>query len=104
MGAVWVYAELGAEGPLPSALELLTKAGVQVDYYDPYVAVLPLNGKTLRRRPLTPQLLRAVDCVAILTDHSTVDYARVVRHARKVFDARNATAHVRRERDKIITL
>lgn len=26
MGAVWVYAELGPEGPMPSALELLTKA------------------------------------------------------------------------------
>lgn len=26
MGAVWVYAELGPDGPLPSALELLTKA------------------------------------------------------------------------------
>ncbi|MDQ7827851.1 MAG: nucleotide sugar dehydrogenase [Armatimonadota bacterium] len=92
------------DSPALKVIELLTKAGVQVDYYDPYVAVLPLNGRTLRRRPLTPQLLRAVDCVAILTDHSTVDYARVVRHARRVFDARNATAHVRRERDKIITL
>lgn len=31
MGAVWVYAELGPEGPMPSAMELLTKARVLSD-------------------------------------------------------------------------
>jgi hypothetical protein len=36
--------------------------------------------------------LKDADLVAVLTAHKGVDYARVCRLARRVFDARNATA------------
>ena len=39
--------------------------------------------------------LRGADCVAILTAHDGVDYRRVVRSARVVFDTRNATKGIR---------
>ena len=37
----------------------------------------------------------------ILTDHSVVDYARVVAKAQRVYDTRNATRGVREGREKI---
>jgi len=40
--------------------------------------------------------------VLIATDHTTVDYAFVVRHARLVVDSRNATRNVREQREKIV--
>jgi UDP-N-acetyl-D-mannosaminuronate dehydrogenase len=41
---------------------------------------------------LTDAALKNADVVAILSAHPGVDYARVCRLARLVFDARNATA------------
>jgi UDP-N-acetyl-D-glucosamine dehydrogenase len=52
--------------------------------------------------PLTPETLRGFDAVLIITDHSSVDYALVVEHARLVVDTRNATRGVTRGRDRIV--
>ena len=43
------------------------------------------------RKPLDPEILEQQDCVAILTDHETVDYAALVLSAPLVFDARGVT-------------
>lgn len=40
--------------------------------------------------------------IEIATDHSTYDYAAIVRHARLVIDTRNATHAVRDHREKIV--
>jgi UDP-N-acetyl-D-glucosamine dehydrogenase len=37
----------------------------------------------------------------ILTDHSALDYVRVVARAQRVYDTRNATRNVREGREKI---
>ena len=49
-------------------------------------------------------VLAAADLVVILTDHAAVDYDRVVRHAHRVFDTRNATKHVTENRERIAKL
>ena len=51
--------------------------------------------------PLTAEFLAGLDCVLVATDHSSVDYDFVVRHAPLVVDTRNATAGVTQEREKI---
>ena len=38
----------------------------------------------------------------IVTDHSIIDYAFVVKHARRVFDTRNATRRIQHDREKIV--
>ena len=45
-----------------------------------------------------------MDCVVIVADHTAYDYDWLVRHARLVVDTRNATRHVARGREKIVTL
>lgn len=90
--------------PALKLMEILRKKGAIVSYHDPYVPVLQLDGEVLRSAPLTPQVLSQADCVVIATDHTSVDYAAVVRHARKVFDARNATRRVAQGREKILRL
>jgi UDP-N-acetyl-D-glucosamine dehydrogenase len=42
--------------------------------------------------------------VLIATDHTTVDYAWLVRHAKQVLDTRNATRQVTEGREKISLL
>ncbi|MBF0531548.1 MAG: nucleotide sugar dehydrogenase [Candidatus Omnitrophica bacterium] len=70
-------------------IELLQKAGARVDYSDPLIPYLKINGIDLLRVEVTPANLRKYDCVVIATDHSQVDYAAVRKHSRLVFDVKN---------------
>lgn len=90
--------------PALKILELLDRQGVEVHYHDPYVPELAVNGKTLQSEALTVEGLGAQDCVVITTDHSAFDYDWIVRHARRVFDTRNATGRLAHDRHKIIRL
>ena len=73
-------------------MKILLAGGAKVSYHDPYVPRL----KRMRRHdlglesvPLTPETLAASDAVLILTAHSAVGYAEVVKHAPLVVDTRN---------------
>ena len=75
-----------------------------VDYHDPYVGHLP-KGHGLKQEmdsvELTPEKIQGYDGVLILTDHSGIDYEKLVEAARLVVDTRNATVGARIGRDKI---
>jgi UDP-N-acetyl-D-glucosamine dehydrogenase len=73
------------ETPAEKLVELLRTAGADVSYHDPHVP--QFDGMACAA--LEPE---AYDCVAIVTAHSTIDYADIVRRAQVVVDFRNATA------------
>jgi UDP-N-acetyl-D-glucosamine dehydrogenase len=75
------------ETPAEKLVELLRNAGANVAYHDPHVP--EFDG--MRSAPLEPE---SYDCVAIVTAHSAIDYADVVRRAGVVVDFRNATKGV----------
>ena len=75
------------ESPAEKIVDLLRNAGAEVYYHDPYVA--EFEGMT--SVPLEPD---RYDCVAIVTNHSTIDYADVVQRSTVVVDFRNATKGV----------
>jgi UDP-N-acetyl-D-glucosamine dehydrogenase len=85
------------ESPGFKLIELLEGNGATVDFYDPFVPVIP---QTREHAPLagrrgaafTPQSVASYDAVLIATDHDKVDYATLVKHARLVVDTRNAVA------------
>jgi UDP-N-acetyl-D-glucosamine dehydrogenase len=83
------------ESPALEVIQHLIRQGVRVAYHDPYVPRFQANGASLRSVPLTPAALSAAHCVVIVTDHQSVDYPKVVRHARAVFDTRNALRQMR---------
>jgi UDP-N-acetyl-D-glucosamine dehydrogenase len=74
------------ESPALKIIELIRGAGADVSYHDPHVPELPHEG--LRSVTLEPA---AYDCVVIVTDHTHVDYAKLVDEASLVVDFRNAT-------------
>jgi UDP-N-acetyl-D-glucosamine dehydrogenase len=91
------------ESPAFDVIELLQKRGAQVDYYDPYVPRTRIGGATLESTPFDQ--IGNYDCVVIVTDHRTIDYAAMVEQARLVVDCRNATKGLRhRYGDKIVSL
>ena len=82
------------ESPALGVMQLLLKRHAHVSYVDQYVPELPLNNSVLHAQALNDEELREADCVVILTDHSYVDYQRVIREAQLVVDTRNATGHL----------
>jgi UDP-N-acetyl-D-glucosamine dehydrogenase len=89
------------ESPAIDVIQLLAARGADVRYHDPHVAELAIPGRTYKSVDLTDELLAGSDLVLVLTDHSGIDYARVVARAPRVFDTRNATREVRAGREKI---
>jgi UDP-N-acetyl-D-glucosamine dehydrogenase len=72
------------ESPAEKVIELLQTAGADVSYHDPFVPEFC----GLRSVPLEAE---AYDCVAIVTNHSAIDYGELVRRSKVVVDFRNAT-------------
>jgi UDP-N-acetyl-D-glucosamine dehydrogenase len=81
------------ESPSLKLIELLLKREAMVDYHDPYIPVIPRTRRhqlDLRSVPLTPETLSSYDLVLIATDHSGLDYEKIVSHASLIIDTRNA--------------
>jgi UDP-N-acetyl-D-glucosamine dehydrogenase len=78
------------ESPALQVLEALVEKGAAVHFSDPYVQSIPVKGTTIKAVELTPATLQAMDCVAILTDHSVFDYAMIAKHSQLILDTRNA--------------
>jgi UDP-N-acetyl-D-glucosamine dehydrogenase len=92
------------ESPARDVISLLAKKGARISYHDPHVKDLDVDGISYENVDLSDEILAGADLVVILTDHTGIDYERVVAQASRVFDTRNATAGVKENRDKITRL
>ncbi|HPP52982.1 MAG TPA: nucleotide sugar dehydrogenase, partial [Thermoguttaceae bacterium] len=93
------------ESPSYRLMELLFRAGAEVDYHDPFVPQLHPGRKyqyQMKSVPLTAESLARYDAVLIATDHTPVDYALLGQHARLVIDTRNAMARVQMPKARIV--
>ncbi|MFQ5499061.1 MAG: nucleotide sugar dehydrogenase, partial [Candidatus Zixiibacteriota bacterium] len=89
------------EAPALDVINLLEDKGARVKYNDPFVPNFEWNKNRHCSVPLTKSLLKRADLTIILTDHSQYDYQWIVDNARAVFDTRNATKAVKKDRSKI---
>lgn len=89
------------ESPAVEVIKLLQKQGVRVDYHDSFVPEFEEHGLEMTSVPLEPA---KYDLVVVATDHTDVDYAKLVREARHVVDTRNACKAVTEHREKITLL
>lgn len=78
------------ESPAIQVINNLTRRGAAVEFHDPYVDAIAVNGGALARTELSADAVARADCVALLTPHASYDLEWVARHAGLVFDARNA--------------
>ncbi|HKU37334.1 MAG TPA: UDP binding domain-containing protein, partial [Polyangiales bacterium] len=81
------------ETPAFPIAQRLLALGAHVTYHDPFVLEMPETrhwpGRPeLRSVPLTAEQLGQQDAVVVVTDHSSVDYGLVLKHARLIVDAR----------------
>ena len=92
------------ESPALEIIAELAKRGAAVTYHDPYVPFVTVANRRLESAPLDDRTLAGADCVLVLTDHSVVDYKRVVAGAPVVVDTRNATAGLVEHRERVVRL
>src|SRR5712675_998105 len=79
------------ESPSLSIIEMLQQEGVAVSYNDPFFPTVGRGRKynlNMKSQPLDN--LNSYDCVLIVTDHTSYDYARIVEESQLVVDSRNA--------------
>jgi UDP-N-acetyl-D-glucosamine dehydrogenase len=80
------------ESPALGIVDQLLHKGAQVSYHDPFIPEMNLDGKgSLTNIELTDEALSGCDCAVIVTDHSKIDYMKVLRLAPLIIDTRNVT-------------
>ncbi|HJQ12683.1 MAG TPA: nucleotide sugar dehydrogenase [Gemmatimonadaceae bacterium] len=92
------------ESPALDVIRLLEQQGAEVRYHDPYVPRFREDGHEHSSVPLSDEELMNSDAVVIVTDHTRIDYQRVVHLAKVVVDTRNATAKLAKGKGRIVSL
>ena len=92
------------ESPAFEIISQLVDNGAAVAYHDPHIPRAPemRNWSDLPQlvsEPLTAETLASHDAVVLVTDHSDVDYARVLEHAPLVIDTRGVYRQIH---DKVV--
>ncbi|MCE9506688.1 MAG: nucleotide sugar dehydrogenase [Alphaproteobacteria bacterium] len=87
------------ESPAFAVMKLLKHRRAEVVFHDPHVAVIPPTREHaeftgMASAALTPELLQAQDAVMIVTNHDSIDYGMIAKHARLVVDTRNALSGI----------
>lgn len=87
------------KSPSIDVIASLSRRGAKVSYSDPLIPFLKLRDINLKSVPLSEKRVKEFDCVLVTTDHSTVNYAKLLKNAKSIFDARNVFKG--RNKDKV---
>jgi UDP-N-acetyl-D-glucosamine dehydrogenase len=79
------------ESPALKIIQLLCEKGAEVSYNDPYVPQVHMPAGDMKSVKLSGECLASMDCVVIVTDHSSYNMGEVVARAKLVFDTRGVT-------------
>ena len=77
------------KSPSLDIINILMKRKIKVSYFDPLIPYLHLGQINLKSIKLTKDTIAKFDCVAIVTDHSSVDYKFILKNSKLIFDTRN---------------
>ena len=89
------------ESPALDIILLLQRRGAKVTYSDPYVSRILSDGAVLEAQEPFAKAAEA-DCVVIVTDHSGLDYGKVIERSKLIVDTRNALKQF--TSDKVVRL
>ena len=101
------------ESPALSIIDRLRSKGCEVRYHDPFVEQVSFDdahtdsgGQPMSSVELNDEEIKSSDCVLIVTNHSQIDYRRIIELAPLIVDTRNAlNGDLRRDsRARIIRL
>ncbi len=77
------------ESPALDIILLLERRGARVTYSDPFIPKIRLDGHELIAQD-PGSMAREADCVVVVTDHASFDYASIAQESKLIVDTRNA--------------
>jgi UDP-N-acetyl-D-glucosamine dehydrogenase len=77
------------KSPALDIIEFLRKNNARVSYHDPLIPYLKLDHIDLKSLDLTAKNINKFHCVIVATEHSLIDYGKLRKNARLIFDTRN---------------
>ncbi|NIS80796.1 MAG: nucleotide sugar dehydrogenase [Anaerolineales bacterium] len=92
------------ESPALDVIGLLREKGAHVNYYDPFVPSIEHEGWEMASVSGLIPSVREADCVAVITDHASIDYPAVLEGAKLIFDSRNAFGKLGIDDSKVVKL
>jgi UDP-N-acetyl-D-glucosamine dehydrogenase len=94
------------ESPALDVIGLLQKKGAKVQYHDPYIPHIhhEHDGWHMDSIQDVMQAVKEADAVVIVTNHKVYDYKAIVDSAKFLFDTRNATGKLGRDRAHVVRL
>lgn len=92
------------ESPSLDVMHLLQQHGATIQYHDPYIPHLELDGRMMDCVSNLDRALSDADCVVILTNHSSYDAARLLKESKLLVDTRNALGDAGMNNPKVVRL
>jgi UDP-N-acetyl-D-glucosamine dehydrogenase len=92
------------ESPALDIIGLLRQKGADVVYHDPYIQKIQHDDWYLESVTDILESAGNADCVVIVTDHSSYDYAAILQHASLIVDTRNALGEMGRRNPQVVRL
>ena len=92
------------ESPALDVILYLKQKGAQVSYHDPYIPSIHHEGIELESIANLDEGVKAADCVAIITNHSSYDYEQILENANLIVDTRNALGEKGKNNPKVTRL
>ncbi len=91
------------ESPAIDVIEILHQKGAIISYVDPFVPVFREGHIDLKSEPVDVDLSK-FDMAIIVTDHTGLDYGRIVRGVPVTLDTRNATRTLPEATGRVVRL
>jgi UDP-N-acetyl-D-glucosamine dehydrogenase len=92
------------ESPALDVIGLLEQKGARVFYHDPYIPHLDHEGLEIDSVPDLMEAVAEVDCVVIITNHSSYDYPAMLGAAKLIVDTRKALGEAGRNNKQVYRL
>ena len=85
------------ESPAFAIMDLLHSQGATVEYFDPYIPVIPSTREHknwMKKQSIlwNKQTLSSFDAAIVITHHSNINYREILEHCPLIIDTRNALA------------
>lgn len=77
------------ESPALRVIDELMDKQCGLNVIDPFIETFTVNNYMFNTVSLTKEIIQKADAVVILTNHTTIDYSLIDRHAALIFDTRN---------------
>ena len=81
------------ESPALEVIDQLIKFGAQVSFFDPFFSEIPktrnFNIQDVKKIKLNKSVIEKFDAVILVTDHDKVDYKKILKYSKVIFDTRN---------------